>query len=175
MLLAGVCLPGAIVAAQPAVAAKVEPVSIAPPPVPGHETILTIEAARGIARPLTYADIEHLPMVQTTLETPWMPRATWQGVPLVALLDAYGLGKAQTLELSALDGYAIRLSREQIEAQKPVLATRRNGRAVPPADRGPLLLLWPSTAEAVKEGSAVAANWIWSLSAIRNGAAGDAP
>lgn len=159
-----------------ALAAAVRPLgdSDALPPVPAGEPVLTVESG-GRSEALTYADIERLPMWETTLETPWLPKATWQGVSLLELLDRYGLGKARTVVMTALDGYAIRLDRAAIEAGNPLLATRRDGAPVPVGQRGPLMVLWPQSAEAVKAGSAASANWIWSLSSIRSGDGGDTP
>lgn len=126
------------------------------------EPVLTLTVA-GKSVEISLADIEKLPMAQTTLTTNWGVNGTWQGVLLADVLDANGLGKADEVHLLAMDDYAIDIKVQEIRSEKAFLATRFNGKPIEPDDKGPLMLLWPGNAEAVLNGTASVANWIWSI------------
>jgi DMSO/TMAO reductase YedYZ molybdopterin-dependent catalytic subunit len=68
--------------------------------------------------------------------------AEWEGVPLSALLI---LGKAANgyakVTFSAVDGYAVSFTREEVEGNRLFLATRVYGKTLPPFEGFPLRLV----------------------------------
>lgn len=117
----------------------------------------------GQTRDISLADIEKLPLKQTTLATNWGTKGTWQGVLLADLAAAYGMGASRQLHLLALDDYAVDLSMGDIRSEQAFLATRFEGKPIPLEEKGPVLLLWPTQSEAALSGTASLANWIWSI------------
>jgi hypothetical protein len=70
--------------------------------------------------------------------------------------------EANTIRLSALDGYAVELALSDVDAQRWVLAMEANGNAFGIGDFGPLYLvrqLWPDETKAEEEG----AKWVFSI------------
>jgi hypothetical protein len=115
---------------------------------------------------LTQAEIERLPIYQTTLTTHWGQRGTFQGVLLTDLLKAQKL-IGRPLSLVALDGYRDDLSVSDIESSPAILATRLNGRPISYADKGPFILLWPQKEQLALQGKMRLSDWIWGLNEIR--------
>lgn len=115
---------------------------------------------------LSLADIERLPMYQTRLTTQWGMSGTFQGVLMSDLLKAYKLTDAKRLSISALDDYASTLSMREFQSSPGFLATRLDGKAIPPDNKGPLILLWPSKEEEALQGRATMTSWVWSISSI---------
>ena len=116
---------------------------------------------------LTLADLDQLPQQKARFQAAWGPEGQWQGVYLQDLLSHYQLHHFQDIRLSALNDYRIRLTLEEISAGQPVLATRFNGMPIGLEHNGPVILIWPRQAQAVLDGTAPLAPWIWSLAEIR--------
>lgn len=115
---------------------------------------------------LTQAEIERLPIYQTTLTTHWGQRGTFQGVLLTDLLKAQKLA-GRPLSLVALDGYRDNLTVSDIASSPAILATRLNGRPIGYADKGPFILLWPHKEQLALQGKMRLSDWIWGLNEIR--------
>lgn len=147
-------------------AAEIMPVNTKLSPAPDQQAVLTIHT-KGSSTKLTLADIERLPMKQTTLQTKWGMNGTFQGVLLSDLMVTYHFDKeAKRIVFGTTDNYVAGLSRGEINGSPAFLATRLNGRPIPLNDKGPLILLWPGKAEAVLQGKALASSWVWSISSI---------
>ncbi|MDP4530255.1 molybdopterin-dependent oxidoreductase [Alkalimonas delamerensis] len=116
---------------------------------------------------LTLKDLDKLPQQQARFQAAWGPEGQWQGVYLQDLLTQYQLNHFQDIRLNALNDYRIRLTTEEIHAGQPVLATRFNGQPIALEHNGPVILIWPRQAQAVLDGTAPLAPWIWSLAEIR--------
>lgn len=151
-----------------AFAAETKPV---PAPLPALSAAAAARPTLTISRPgasvvLTLAEIERLALYQADMATRWTPMSEWAGIRLADLLAAHGLGTVDRVTLRATDGYGIDLERAEIQAGDPILATRRDGAPLDPADKGPLFLLWPKTAETVLAGTSSDVAWIWSVDRI---------
>lgn len=151
---------------QTAYAADISPLKATLSPSQNQQAILTI-TTKGNSTKLTLADIERLPMKQTTLQTNWGMSGTFQGVLLSDLMATYHLDKdAKRIVFSTTDSYVAGLSKGEINGSPAFLATRLNGLPIPMNNKGPLILLWPAKAEAVLQGKALASSWVWSVSSI---------
>lgn len=134
---------------------------------PGASSNELTVIAEGRSKTLTLAEIETLPLYVTTLATPFGESGQFIGVLLTDLLDHVDPGEAERVRLLALDDYTVVLTREQIQAEIPFLATRLHGEPLSLLDKGPFRLLFPTLAEQTVGGQLPTANWIWSLIEIR--------
>ena len=133
-------------------------------PLTGNVAELMIAGGAKPVR-LTQAEIERLPIYQTTLTTHWGQRGTFQGVLLTDLLKANKFA-GQAITLVALDGYRDNLSVADYENSPAILATRLNGRPIAYADKGPFILLWPHKEQLALQGKMRLSDWIWGLNEI---------
>ena len=134
--------------------------------IASEPVILTIKQSNK-QLPLTLDALDALPQQHLSFKVAWGPEGQWQGVYLHDLLDHFDLLEFQDIRLNALNEYRIRLTPQDIQQGKPVLATRFNGEPIPLERNGPVILLWPDQAEQVLAGTAPLALWIWSLAEIR--------
>ncbi|MGJ3233029.1 MAG: hypothetical protein ACFE0P_14660 [Oceanicaulis sp.] len=97
----------------------------------------------GPATAMTVSDLRSLP--QTTIETGYPLGAAaqhWSGPRLSSLLAALDAADAGA-RLTAVDGYQVEISSEDIDAYEPVLAIRRDGDLLGLGGLGPAILVWP--------------------------------
>ncbi len=130
--------------------ASVLPAVAEPLPPPEGEPALTITGA--VSRPnagedvvLDMATIEGLgaSTIRTTTDFDWQEGAqTFSGVPLAAVLDAAG-ATGDRVTVTAMDEYAVTLSRHELEKHGALLATALNGEALTEESFGPLWLVFP--------------------------------
>lgn len=93
---------------------------------------------KGLERPrsLTYQELLEMPMVRrrVLLICPgfFADYAEWEGILLQEFLQKMGVvGAYETISFTALDGYTVRFSREEVENHFLLLAFRVNGEALP--------------------------------------------
>ncbi|MCH8536432.1 MAG: molybdopterin-dependent oxidoreductase [Alkalimonas sp.] len=131
-----------------------------------EQVILTIKHSDQ-QQSLTLDDLDAMPQQYANFQAAWGPSGQWQGVYLHQLLQHYSLQDFQDIRLNALNEYRIRLTPQDIQQGKPILATRFNGEPIPLEKNGPIILIWPQQADQVLAGTSPLALWIWSLSEIR--------
>lgn len=136
------------------------------PAAAGRDRPLLTLTHAGMTYRLSLADIERLPMHQTRLTTQWGMSGTFQGVLMSDLLKAYRMTDARRLSISALDNYDSTLAMREFQASPAFLATRLDGRPIPPDNKGPLILLWPSKERDALDGRAAMSSWVWSISSM---------
>lgn len=161
----GVCVLGTVLMVHPVSAAEVTRVTETLPAVPAAEPVLTVTLG-GSSTALTLADIEKLPVYRAEMETKWTPKSVWTGVKLSDLLAAQGKTVPDNVTLLATDNYTLDLSRAEIDAGEPILATRLNGAPLTAENKGPLFLVWPKLVEKMMDGSAPEHHWIWAVNRI---------
>lgn len=143
-------------------AAEIIPLQGSLAPAMSKEVVLTLSSGdKSFA--LTLADIERLPVQQTTLKTPWGLSGTFQGVLVRDLMAAYQLKASKRIVLGALDNYVAGISKGELDGSPAFFATRFNGKPIALENRGPLILLWPGKDEAALQGKATASSWTWSI------------
>lgn len=157
---------GILLMAVQAFAADIKPFDgeLSHPGASSSELTVLVEGQRNI---LMLTEIETLPLYATTLATPFGESGQFIGVLLTDLLERVDLGSAERVRLLALDDYTVVLTREDIETDKPFLATRLDGEPLTLLDKGPFRLLFPTLAEQTVAGHLPTARWIWSLIEIR--------
>jgi DMSO/TMAO reductase YedYZ molybdopterin-dependent catalytic subunit len=100
----------------------------------------------GEARAWTYEELLGLPMVkkreQLVCPGLFAYYAVWEGVPLVSLLEAAKVaGDYSKVTLTALDGYSVSFTREEVEKNLLFLAVRVYDKTLPPAEGFPVRLV----------------------------------
>ena len=103
---------------------------------------------------------------------PGAPQATWRGPLLSAVLDAAGAPGAGAA-LTALDGYAVEVSAEDIRRYEPILALTADGKALATGGLGPAVLIWPQDFPGPQSQEGAAA-WVWGVFALEARAPGAA-
>lgn len=146
-------------------AAEIVPLKTALTPSHSKEIALTI-ISNNQRQSLTLADLEKLPLKQTTLRTPWEMQGAFQGVMLKDLLSAYHLNLNKRVIFKALDNYVAGISKGEIERSPAFIATRLNGQPIPLANKGPLILLWPAHDMLAAHNQTPQSSWVWSISEI---------
>lgn len=87
-------------------------------------------------RSFTYQELLEMPVVRkrVLLICPgfFADYAEWEGIPLQEFLQKVGVaGEYKTISFTALDGYTVRFSREEVENHFLLLALRVNGETLP--------------------------------------------
>ena len=121
----------------------------------------TLGVSGAVDSPLTLDYTELVNMPQTDLEDILMERSLgedttsdWSGVALTEILDRAGAGQYVSITAIAADGYAIEISKDEL--QDGIVALKENGEwiAEVDADHGPIRLVCPYTP---------ASRWIFQL------------
>jgi hypothetical protein len=130
---------------------------------PGASSNALTVVVDGRPTTLTLAEIESLPLHTTTLVTPFGERGEFIGVLLTDLLDRVDPGATEQVRLVAMDGHTVVLTRAQIQADVPLLATRLDGEPLTADSKGPFRLLFPTLTDQTRAGAFPATHWIWNL------------
>jgi len=115
---------------------------------PTGEVVLTVSgkiAATNAGESAAYdlAMLEALPGRATVTETPWTKGTVKFEGPLgAALLDQLG-ASGSTLKIVALNDYVVEVPIEDFRTWPVILATRKDGKAMPVRDKGPIFVIYP--------------------------------
>jgi hypothetical protein len=139
--------------------------------IPAHSicaselTIMTSNTDSGIV--LTDEDLQELPQVNITTDTPWTETAmTYQGPTLWSVLEKTDL-ISNDLNLVALNDYSIRLNSDRITQEWPIIARLKNGKPMSVREKGPYWLMFPFDENKELQTETFYALSIWQLSKIR--------
>lgn len=117
---------------------------------PTGEVILTVSGAItsknvGDEAQFDLAMLDALPNETVVTENPWYEGPqTYKGVLGSAFLDAIGATGTE-LEVTALNDYKTTIPVEDFRNFKVILATTRNGEAMPVREKGPIFVIYPFT------------------------------
>ncbi|MGB7320484.1 MAG: molybdopterin-dependent oxidoreductase [Albidovulum sp.] len=101
----------------------------------------SVSASEPIAMSLETLDA--LDQTQFTTTTIWTDgEISFSGVPLKALLEHLG-ADGTTLEMVALNDYAVSMPIAELEDDAPLIATRMNGEIMSVRDKGPYWVVFP--------------------------------
>jgi len=112
----------------------------------------TLKVSGGVSSPLSMAFADLAKMPQTDLKDVLMEKSrgedttgSWSGVLLTDLLTKAGAGEYATITAIAGDGYAIEVSKDELE--NAIVALKENGEwiATGDPDHGPIRLVTPKT------------------------------
>jgi hypothetical protein len=115
---------------------------------PTGEVVLTVtgkiaNSNAGGAATYDLAMLEALPGRTTETETPWTKgKVKFEGPLGSALLDQIG-ASGTTLKIVALNDYAVEVPVEDFRKWPVILATRKDGKAMPVRDKGPIFVIYP--------------------------------
>ncbi len=115
---------------------------------PTQPVILTVTGKithrnRGESAVFDAAMIDKLPTHEFRTWTPWFKEpVTFRGPLLQTLLDAVG-AQGQSLNMVALNDYAVNVPVSDARKFGPLLATHINGKVLGVRDKGPLFLIYP--------------------------------
>lgn len=116
---------------------------------------------------LSDADLVALPQVEFTTTTIWTEgELTFSGPSLSGLLATLGVENTD-LEMTAINNYKVRIPREAIETDAPIIANRIDGEQFGVRQKGPLWLVYPYDAEERYRSETVFSYSIWQLTSIR--------
>lgn len=117
-------------------------------PVLADETILTLRGRFPKAGPdgsvsSSLSDLDALGRTSFSTATPWHDGVNeFSGVSVKNYLGAFGAAP-KTIRLVALNDYSVETDVAELIEADALLATRRNGQAMPISDKGPVFLLFP--------------------------------
>ncbi|MDF1516047.1 MAG: molybdopterin-dependent oxidoreductase [Anaerolineae bacterium] len=112
----------------------------------------TLSVSGSVSTPLALSYSELVEMKQTELGDILMEKSLgedtsgdWSGVALTELLDKAGAGEFVSITVVAADGYAIEISKDELE--NAIVALKENGKwiATEDPDHGPIRMVCPST------------------------------
>lgn len=131
-----------VTATGPALAQDTAP----PLALPKGDPILTVSGKitrhnQGNTAVFDMASIEALGMESITTRTPWTKRVTFEGIGLEKFLQYLG-ASGTTLACTALNDYACEIPLDMIAQDKPLMATRINGKYMPIDHFGPLFVIF---------------------------------
>lgn len=138
---------------------------------PEGEVVLVVRGHIGAANTeegaaFDLAMLEALPRTEFTTGTVWTEGAsTYTGVLLRDLLAMLG-AEGSHIVASALDGYQVVIPLEDLHADGPIIAYRRDGRPMPRRDRGPLWVLFPFDDNPAYRNETSYGRSIWQLTQI---------
>ena len=140
-------------------------------PAPTQPVILTVTgkiANRNQAEAAIFdaAMIAKLPTQEFTTWTPWFKEPmTFRGPLLQTLLDAVG-AQGQTLQMVALNDYAVNVPVSDAREFGPLLATHIDGKVLGVRDKGPLFLIYPFDAKPETRADQYYGRSIWQITRI---------
>ena len=115
---------------------------------PTGEVVLTVSGKisttnGGATAAFDMAMLEAMPKRTTVTETPWTKgTVTFEGPLGSALLDRVG-ASGTVLKITALNDYAVEVPVEDFRKWPVILATRKDGKAMPVRDKGPIFVIYP--------------------------------
>lgn len=140
-------------------------------PVPEGPVVLTVTGLIGVtnadgAAVFDLAMIEAMADASFETSTIWTEGITrFEGIVLRDLLDRVGAEGSRVL-LVALNDYVVEIPTDEIGADAPLLAVRRDGARMPVRDRGPLWVVYPYDAQPEFRTELVYMRSIWQLARI---------
>jgi hypothetical protein len=107
--------------------------------VTGKISVANDDGAAVFDRPM----LETLGMTSFATDTPWSKgKTTFEGVPMVRLMDAVG-ATGSIVTAIALNDYSTDIPISDFSAHGVLLALKRNGQYMPVRDKGPLFIIYP--------------------------------
>ena len=127
-------------------------------PMPSDRIILTVSGKiantnQPSAAVFDRAMLDALDQATIHTATPWFTGVvTFDGVPMTELMNVVG-ASGTTLVVRSLNDYVSEIPIDDFTRYKPILASRRDGHAMPVRDKGPLFIVYPydSSAELMSQ------------------------
>jgi hypothetical protein len=124
--------------------------------VAGRDTLVTVDLEA----------MDRMPRTAFSTSTPWHQAVTeFSGVLLRDLFDTIRLS-GTTLQIIALNDYAVEASVSELEAADALLATRQNGEIMPISDKGPIFLVFPFDSRPELQHQSYYSRAVWQIAEI---------
>jgi hypothetical protein len=130
---------------------------------------LQVTAAATQSEPveLSLEALDALDQTTFTTSTIWTDGETrFSGVPLKALLAHLG-AQGSTVEMVALNDYAVTMPVAELEDDAPIIATRMNGETMSVRDKGPYWVVFPYDSDPKYKTEVNYSRSIWQLNRVR--------
>ncbi|HAV07986.1 MAG TPA: oxidoreductase [Rhodobacteraceae bacterium] len=128
--------------------------------------ILVKVAVGGTIHEISDEELNKLPTERYETSTIWTEGIqVLEGPSLRVLLESLG-ATGGMVELTAINGYFIEMSFEELMADVPILARTRNGTALTRRDKGPLWLVFPYDRGREFQTELIFAQSIWQITDI---------
>jgi hypothetical protein len=127
---------------------------------------LTLTSGGEVISTLSLEDLDSLPQHSFQTTTQWTegPPIEFTGPTLSSLLERLGVAVPDTpVRLVAANRYSVVLPVEVLEADAPIVATRRNGCTFGVRDLGPLWVVFPYDADPKYRTEEIYSTSIWQL------------
>lgn len=140
-----------------------EPLAAAPQ---AGRVVLKVQTGAG-ERTWTLAQLEALGLYRVSTSTYWPDdNGTYEGPLLGAVLLASGLDPKARIRVLARDGFSQVLPAEDLSTWPLMLATRRDGRPLDVARKGPLRIIYPRDMDARLAAPVYRLRWVWMVDRI---------
>ena len=112
-------------------------------------------------------ELDQLEQVSFSTTTIWTDgEIAFSGVPLKALLEHVG-AEGSSIELIALNDYAVSMPISELEDEYPIVATRMDGKTMSVRDKGPYWVVFPYDADPKYRTETMFSRSIWQLNRLR--------
>jgi hypothetical protein len=140
-------------------------------PASASETILTVSGSvaasdQGDAWAFDMEDLKSMPVDTFETTTIWTEGVqTFEGVPLIAILDHVG-ATGDELRAVALNDYAVSIPVSDAVVDGPIIAYTQNGAEMSVRNKGPLWIVYPYDGNEVYKSEEYYSRSIWQLDRI---------
>lgn len=116
---------------------------------------------------LSLEDLDKLDQTEFSTTTIWTDSVDiFSGVSLKTLL-AHLSATGETLELTALNDYAVTMPMAEIEGDAPIIATRMNGETMSVREKGPYWIIYPYDRDPSYRTESIYSRSIWQLNRLK--------
>lgn len=130
------------------------------------EPAITLSDASG-SLTLVRSELEAFPQTVIETETPYFEgKVTFSGPSLRRVMEALGIEGHQYVTFRALNDYSVSGSVTSVLDLDAIVATRRNGAAMPVRQRGPFWIILPLTERPELDDPRYHRYMVWQLAAI---------
>lgn len=133
---------------------------------PAGTTVLTVHGPAGV-RKFSLAELEAGGLHRITTSTFWPDDdGTYEGPLLAEVLKRAGIENAESIRIRARDGFSQVMPRQDWQTWPVLLATRRDGKPMPPRAKGPLRVIYPRDMAPELSDPVYRLRWVWLVEAI---------
>lgn len=137
------------------------------PAMQADRIVLRVQAQGGKEKSWTLAQLEALGMHRVKTMTYWPDdNGAYEGPLLNDVLRASGLNPKTEIRVLARDGFSQLLPESDLSSWPLLLATRREGRPLDVARKGPLRIIYPRDMDKRLEAPVYRMRWVWMVERI---------
>jgi hypothetical protein len=136
-------------------------------PINANASELTIASTSSLEElVLTDAQLQALPQVTITTDTPWTESPMkYEGPTLWSVLEQAD-ATSNDIDMVALNDYKVRLTADRVTPEWPIVARLRNGKTMSVREKGPYWIIYPFDDNTSFQSETFYALSIWQLNRI---------